>query len=163
MKKSDTVKDYDRAIDLMKYHAQVVWQIFGTSLITETVILGFIGNAFAKCHKLNDENNHFLFWGSIFGLILIMPWLSAFLYTYKQYILRIFQAKKHESTKGIGKLLTEGKKLSEEGKVCVDGEPLSLSWISKKLPPKASYILIMIFFALAYIVLAILSNPWIRI
>ena len=164
IKKNDTVKDYDRTLDLMKYHAQVVWQVFGTFLITETVILGFIGNAFAKCYELNDESNLFLFCGSIFGLILIIPWLSAFLYTYKQYILRIIQARKHENyTKGIGKLITEGKKLSEKGKVCVDGESLSLSWVSKKLPPKKSYIMIMVFFALAYIVLAILSNPWIKI
>ena len=159
--KKDTVKDYDRTLDLMKYHAQVVWQVFGTFLITETVILGFLGNAFAQYFRLNDESNLFLFFGSIFGLILIIPWLSAFLYTYKQYLLRIIQARKHENLENIGKLITEGKEFSEKGEICVDGEIISLSWISKKLPPKKSYIMMMVFFALAYISLAILSNPWI--
>ena len=161
IKKKDIVKDYDRTLDLMKYHAQVVWQVFGTFLITETVILGFLGNAFAQYYKLNDECNLFLFFGSIFGLILIIPWLSAFLYTYKQYLLRIIQARNYENHNGIGKIITEGKEFIEKGEICIDGEFISLSWISKKLPPKKAYIMMMVFFALAFIVLAILSNPWI--
>ena len=149
--------DYDRALTLMQNHAQVVWKVFGTFLLAEAVILGFIGTGLANIDSSDSgASSAWLFGGSVFGLLLIIPWWSIFSYTHAQYLLSVNQARRHENDKtSVGKLLTQGKELSDKGKVFVNGEAIILGFLAKKLPPHSAYKLLMSMFALAFEIMAV--------
>ena len=96
----DFQRDYDRAIQLVQYHAQILWWSFGTFLLAETVILGFLGNTLASASPTCQDQNALVFWGSVIGLFLIIPWYGTFKYTHTQYLLRITRARQLESLTG---------------------------------------------------------------
>ena len=95
------------AIELMQYHTEDLWQQFGSFLLAQTVLLGFIGSSLAN----NVNKNWVLFGGSFIGLLLCFPWYSTFNHNYQYYLLRIKQARHQEEKLGIS-LLSEGRMYS---------------------------------------------------
>lgn len=111
-------KEYDRAISLIQYHTQLLWQEFGAFLLAETVLIGFLGTALTQ-EKAIVGKNWLIFGGATLGLLLCLPWWSTFQHNYQYYRLRMAQAKRLE--KGLaGTLLTEGEDLSSNKEVHID-------------------------------------------
>lgn len=140
---------YSVAITLIQAQVQLFWLIFGAFLLSETVLLG----AIASIDK-NDSNN-LIFWGSILGILISLLWLTTFNYNHAFYQLRIYEARELEPQ--TGEFFTNGRKLHE-------GEPVldvKISWIVRKLRPKISLWLLIGFYGIAFICLAILNLPWI--
>jgi len=155
-KKDVAEKEYDYAISLIQYQTELLWQEFGAFLLAETVLIGFLGTALSQANTLG-EKNWLVFGGAIFGLILCIPWWSTFLHNYEYYVLRIAQAKRHETTLGI-RLLTEGAKLDVG--LCIEEKVFRHRWLARRLPPKCSVRFLIFVFAIAFGILMISSGPW---
>ena len=135
--KSDKISKYDLqvaaegykyAVDLIKYHIQLLWQQFGTYFLAETVIVGFLGNF------LKDEKSPMIILiGASLGLIICFPWWSTHSHNYQYYILRMAQAKQYEKILGLN-LLEQGKSLSEGCVVKVGDENFQHTISAKILP-----------------------------
>jgi hypothetical protein len=152
-------EDYDRALQLVQHHAQVVWWAFGTYLVTHTLILGFLTKAISEYDPSKSNNIRICILGaSIFGFLLALLWWITFSYTHTQYVLRIKQAIRHEPN--LGMLLSEGDKLAKEGSVCVNDHPVSMGYIVHKIPPRYAFRILMLLFAVAYIFIAYIFGPW---
>ncbi|HLF83238.1 MAG TPA: hypothetical protein VI837_03590 [Blastocatellia bacterium] len=151
-----TEKEYDRALSLIQYHTQLLWQEFGAFLLAETVLIGFLGTALIQ-EKAMVGKNWLIFGGGTLGFLLCLPWWSTFQHNYKYYRLRMAQAKRLE--KGLaGTLLTEGEDLGSG--VDIDGTTLRFPWSARLLPPRRAMRLLIIIFALAFLVLAGITRPW---
>ena len=149
-------KEYELAISLMQYYTELLWKEFNAFLLTETVLIGFLGTILAQEHKI-PEKNWLVFGGAIFGLVLCIPWLSTFLHNYEYYVLRIAQAKRHETTLGI-KLMSEGGKLSSG--LCIDEKVFRHPWLARTLPPRRAISFLIFIFVTAFAILMIISGPW---
>jgi hypothetical protein len=79
-------EDYDRALQLVQHHAQVVWWAFGTYLVTQTLILGFLTQAISNYDPLKCNMKIWLFGASVFGILLVLLWWITFDYTHVQYL-----------------------------------------------------------------------------
>ena len=159
-KKDVADKEYDRAISLMQYQTELLWEEFGAFLLAETVLIGFLGAALAQgdADKLLGKN-WLVFMGAVLGLLLCFPWWSTFWHNYKYYQLRIEQAKRHELILGIT-LLTEGEILSSGRTLNINGKILRHPWSARFLPPRRAISILIIIFAIAFSVLIVISGPW---
>lgn len=140
-------KNYDRVITLIQYHVQLFWLVFGAFLLSETVLLGGIASI-AK-----DGSDVWVFAGALFGFILCIPWWTSFQYNHAFYRLRINEAKRFEPAAGSFFL---------NGQALFDGEEVLKVSIPKyaiKLRPKRSVLFLIIIFALAFLIIAIVKNP----
>jgi hypothetical protein len=155
-KKDTAEKEYNYALSLIKYHTELLWQEFGAFLLAETVLIGFVGTILSQAPRLIGSNG-LVFGGAIFGLILCFPWWSTFLHNYEYYVLRIAQAKRHETVLGIN-LLKEGAKL--DSGLCIDEEVFRHPWLARKLPPRHSARFLIVCFSIAYSILIFTSGPW---
>jgi hypothetical protein len=151
-------KEYDRALSLMQYHIGLLWEEFGAFLLTETVLIGFLGTALAQKEPMIGKN-WVVFGGAILGLILCFPWWSTHWHNYRYYQLRIEQAKRHEAKLGIS-LLTEGEKLSSGSAVIINGKKLRHPWLARLLPPRRAFSLLIILFGAAFSILIVITGPW---
>lgn len=111
-----TEKEYQYAISLMQYATELLWHQFSVFMLTETIIVGYLGNILIRNNKLVLGENLFVFVGSVFGLFICILWYSTFKHNHKAYILRMNQAKRHEKVLGI-RLFTEGEKEYNESKI----------------------------------------------
>ena len=139
---------YSVAITLIQAQVQLFWLIFGAFLLSETVLLAAVTSI-----DKNDSNN-LIFWGSILGILISLLWLTTFNYNHAFYQLRIFEARELEPN--TGEFFMNGRKLYE-GKSVLD---IKIPWIVRKLRPKISLWLLIVFYDMAFICLAILNLPW---
>jgi hypothetical protein len=151
-------EEYDRALALMQYHIQLLWQQFGVFLLAETVLLGFLGTAIIQLSSASD-GDWLIFGGAVFGLLLCFPWWSTYWHNYKYYELRIAQARRHEKALGIS-LLTEGKNLSSGSELKIDGTTIRHSSLARVLPPRRAIPLLVIIFGIAFLAFISMSWPW---
>jgi hypothetical protein len=75
-------EEYDRALSLMQYHIQLLWQQFGVFLLAETVLMGFLGTAVIQ-QSSAPQNDWLTFGGAVFGFLLCFPWWSTYWHNYK--------------------------------------------------------------------------------
>lgn len=141
-------KNYDRVITLIQYYVQLFWLVFGAFLLSETVLLGGIASV-AK-----DGHDEWVFAGALFGFILCIPWWTSFQYNHAFYQLRINEAKTFEPA--AGRFFLNGQDLFD-GKVVLK---VSIPKYAIKLRPKKSVSFLIIMFALAFLSIAIVKNPW---
>ena len=141
--------NYDRALALMQYHAQLSWLVFGPFLLTETVLLA----AIAAMMKTGPDPS-FLFGGAVLGLALILPWWASFRQNHQYYLLRMEQAKEFENAPG--NFLAEGKALYDGKRV----HGLRMPWLSRVLPPGWGVACLVIAFAVAFLATAVANAPW---
>jgi hypothetical protein len=151
-------KEYERAISLMQYQTELLWQEFGAFLLAETVLIGFLGTALAQESTLIGKN-WLIFGGAVLGLVLCLPWWSTFEHNYEYYRLRIAQARQHENILGIA-LLTEGKKLSSGQTVKVGNETFRHPLLARLLPPRLGVKFLIILFGIAFSMLIAITAPW---
>jgi len=155
-------KEYERAISLMVYHTELLWEEFGAFLLAETVLTGFLGTALlsaAQQTKAIVAENLVLFSGSILGFLLCIPWYATFLHNYQYYRLRVEQARRHESALGMT-LLSEGQKLSSGEAIRVGDMKLRLPALARCIPPRRSVPLLIAMFAFTFLVLIAITGPW---
>lgn len=142
-------KKYDRAIILIQNQVQLSWLVFSAFLITETVILSAIVTL------IKDEKNILIFFVSIFGLIICVAWWRSFQYNHTFYKLRIEEAKILEKKNGFYK---QGDKLIKKRKILIGKEPITIPWHGGS--PKMAVAILIFLFALAFLALGILNNPF---
>ena len=157
-KKDVADKEYDRAISLMQYQTELLWAEFGAFLLAETVLIGFLGTALVQGGFKIGENL-LVFGGAILGLILCIPWWTTFRHNYESYILRIEQAKRHETVLGIA-LLTEGQALSSGRTMNINGKMLRHPWLVRLLPPRRAVNMLILVFGIPFSVLIAITAPW---
>jgi hypothetical protein len=150
-------EEYDRALSLMQYHIQLLWQEFGAFLLAETVLIGFLGTILAQEGTVAG-NRLLTFGGAILGLLLCIPWWSTYWHNYKYYELRITQARGHEKALGIS-LLTDGKKLSSGDSVSIDGLTIRHPFSARLLPPRRAVPWLIVIFGLAFLALTVFTWP----
>ena len=155
-KKESAEKEYDRAISLLQYHTELLWQEFGAFLLGATVLIGFLGTALSQESALIGKN-WLVFVGALFGLILCVLWFSTFLHNYEYYRLRIEQAKRHEEALGIV-LLTEGEELNSG--LGINKRKLRQPLLARMFPPRRSVKLLILLFGIVFGILMIVSGPW---
>jgi len=136
-------KDYDRAITLIQNQVQLFWLVFGAFLLSETVLLG------AVVSIAKEESNLWILAGSVFGLVLCIPWWTSFKYNHAFYKLRIEEAK--ECVPSEGRFFLNGNDLIE-GK-----NPLGVSIprCAILLKPKKAIALMIIMFAIAFLLISV--------
>jgi hypothetical protein len=156
--------EYQRAIELMIHHTALLWHQFGAFLVAQTVLIGFLGSATTQ-EEISDGRKLIVFIGSLFGIILCIPWLATFQHNYAYYRLRWEQIQRAESSLEIT-LAREGKRLSR-GKTVIfyDGNneadiEVRFPWLANHLPPRAAFPLLIYIFATAFLSLAINSWPF---
>jgi hypothetical protein len=141
-------KDYDRAITLIQYNVQLFWLVFSAFLLSETVLLGAIISI------AMDDASGWMFAGSIFGLLLCLPWWTSFKYNHSFYQLRINEARNCEPSAGL--FFSNGLEIIKGNKVL----DVSLPKYAVALNPKRAVSLLIIMFVLAFLSIAISKNPW---
>jgi hypothetical protein len=145
--KSKNSENYDRAILLIQNQVQLFWLIFGSFLLSETVLLSAITS-------IDEENtNNLTFWGSILGLIICFLWWITSKYNHAFYILRINEAKNYEPDEG--DFFSNGLKLFNGDKVHDVYIPKYVSFFH---PIRSMKILIVLFF-LIFLSIGILNFP----
>lgn len=164
----DFQRDYDRAIQLVQYHAQILWWSFGTFLLAETVILGFLGNMLANASPTCPDQYALVFWGSVIGLFLAIPWYGTFRYTHTQYLLRVERARQLERHTG-SPFFKDGHDFSEkryfevtdlgDPKKTKKIPPLYDRFVFLLFPPRKSFVVFIIVFAVAFGYLAWRAGP----
>jgi hypothetical protein len=153
-----TEKEYELAISLMTYHIDLLWKEFGVFLLAETVLIGFIGTTWLD-KGLTVAENLGIWFVSLFGFLLCVPWLAIFKHNYQYYLLRIEQAKRHEPAVG-STLLSEGQRLSAGNTITVNNVELRLPPLARHLPPRLSVKLLIYWFAVTFFTIFVLTGPW---
>ena len=148
--------NYDRALMLMIHNSEVADKAVHTFLISESVILGFLGKGFSELEP-GDLFNMWLFGGSVLGFLLVGPWWASYSFCLRIESLLSGQVTRYEDSeyKGEdrdevaiqGQLLTEGNALREE--IRRDLKPFG------KMQIRTAYRILMIVFALAFLLMAI--------
>jgi hypothetical protein len=146
---------YDRAITLINFYVQMSWLVFGAFLLSETVILTAAGAAVAVAQR----GPAILV--SLLGLVLIVPWWSAFKYNHALYLLRMIEARECEPE--AGDFFTRGHELIQGG-TFRSPQHTTLKQFSAAIPayarwltPSKSITLLILFFALAFLGLLVQS------
>jgi hypothetical protein len=154
-------KEYEQALSLMEYHTGLLWEEFGVFLLAETVLVGFLGSALVSAMQTQRlvSENLVVFFGSILGILLCIPWYATFQHNYQYYRLRIEQAKRHESVLGTT-LLSEGYMLSSGKALTISGTKLRLPLLARHMPPRRAVPLLISLFAITFLILIIITGPW---
>lgn len=152
------IKEYEFAISLIQYHTELLWLTFGSFLLAETVLIGFLGTALYEQNSVVTENI-VVFIGSLLGFIICILWYATFQHNYTYYELRILQARKCESELGY-KLLQDGQKLSSGKFVNIGEATLRLPTSARHLPPRTSVKWLIILFGIIFFILLFITGPW---
>jgi hypothetical protein len=150
---------YSAAIAILYDEGQFYWQTFGAYLVAHTVFLGFLLQSLAH---YQDAHLILLFYASIYGLILTIPWLASLCRNSGYFRLRIEQARMAEPL-GWNLIDKDGKAFAEGEKVKIGTECLQMPWIARKLKNRMSATFLIICFAIAYVLISVISNPWYKI
>jgi hypothetical protein len=135
---------------LIQNQVQLFWLVFGAFLISETVLLGGV----AQLLSIVNLPKFWIFFSSLFGLILCIPWWTTYKYNHAFYLLRIDEAKKMEKEKLVTEdFFSNGEKLSK-------GEPIpfseaSISKIVKWLKPEKAIAFLICMYGIAFFVIMI--------
>lgn len=82
---------YNIAIQQVRYEGQVLWQRFSAFLWPHTIFLAFVLNS-AAAHRFAVYSPG-VFWPSVIGLPLCLPWLAVYERSAAYYNFRIAQAR----------------------------------------------------------------------
>jgi hypothetical protein len=151
-------KEFENAITLMQYHADLLWNQFNAFLLSETVLIGFIGAVLSKESQF-PQKNPIAFGGAILGLIICIPWFATFKYNYTYHLLRVFQAKRAES-KMNSELFFEGEKISNGNEVTIQNQKIQMKCISLILKPRHAFPMLILFFLISFILIIVFSYPF---
>ena len=145
------------AIDWVKYEGDLLWQVFGAFLLAHTVFVAFLLQAVLDKNLPADHPSGF--WAGLMGLVLCLPWFSAYLRSSKYYEFRIAQAKESEPhdweiLRGAGEDFAEGKP------VTIGGKTFQHTLLAHKLRTRLAVPFMIIVFAVVYGAILVASGPW---
>lgn len=155
---SDETARYDEALEMVRYEGRNIWTILGSFLLAETVLLSVLGAGLVRSSTL-VQGDWILFVGSLFGLLLCVPWWSAVTRNSAYYHFRIHQAKRVEKELS-AKLLVEGAKFSKGDKVVIDGTCHRMPWLARNLHTSVSARLLIAVYALMFLTIVVLHQPF---
>lgn len=147
---------YQAAAEHEKYEGEMVWKTFSAFLLAQTIFLAFIlqpsfGKYYVVAFKLGTNL------AAIFGLLICIPWIISFYRSMAYLNLRHDQAK---SVEPVGwDLLTKDPVETKHFKL----SPMVLKMIAKRFTTRCSVLLLIWFFIGMYIMIIILSGPWISL
>jgi len=151
---------YERALSLMIHHTALLWQTFGSFLLTETVLIGFLGAAIID-KKVSQNGNLIIISGSVIGLIISLLWYSTFRHNSGFYELRWAQLRRIESNLNIN-LAREGSRFSSgDGIPDENNKILRLPLIAQALPPRRAVPLLIVLFAIVFVLFIVTQLGWI--
>ncbi len=153
------LKRYDSAIQLLIYEGQMLWTILASFLVTNTILLGFIGQMVSNMKPIIFSSNWPCFIAGIFGFVLMFPWTGTFMRNSDYYHFRMEQAKEAEPDDY--KLLKDrGETFAEGSNVVINGKTARIGHFACILRNKrAVYIMLLCFFFIyAFIIIAF--GPW---
>ena len=150
----NTEKNFDRSLTLIQYYVQLMWLVFGAFLLVETVLLGSISTL------LKDGEDIWIFYGSILGLILTIPWYHSFKYYHSLYLLNLDFGLKFEPENS--PFLSQGGKLvkGERVKNLKLFKELKISRITRLFSPKNSVLTLIFIFCTTFIIISICYFPF---
>ena len=91
--------DFDKyriTVEFLKYEGTMLWQIFNSFFIANTIFIGFVSAFFVK-NQSQSINYSLLMISGIIGLMVAFFWLITFTGNSRWYYFRMKQAKKAES------------------------------------------------------------------
>jgi hypothetical protein len=168
------LQKYQAALQLLQYEQQILWLIFGAFLLPHTVLVGFLldsflgGRAEAAWHLGR-------FSVAVLGLLVSIPWFAAYGRNAAYYFFRMSQAKAAEPDnwhllKVDGESFADGDqvtievrhKVTIDGKeqVTIDGKKHQIPCFSRFFRTRWAIPVLMLFFPVIYLGLAILNGPW---
>jgi len=145
---------YQAAAENEKYEADMVWQTFSAFLLAQTIFLAFLlqysfGQNYVVHYALGINI------AAIFGLLICVPWMISFYRSMAFFNLRATQAKFAEPE---GWNLLNGESVEEKQFTVSKKIPKR---ISKYFTTRCSVALLIWFFIGIYILIILLSGPWI--
>lgn len=141
-------KQYDRALTLIQYYVQLTWLIFGAFLLAETVLV-------AAAATVAKDAPALVFFGSLLGLALALPWWASFRYNHALYLLRVFEARSLEPA--VGTFFTTGNQLIKGAKL-FEGE-VQIPKVARALSPRKSCTMLILTFVIVFVALAVAYRP----
>jgi len=149
---------YLTAIEEVRHEANLLWQEFGSFLLVQSVFLAFLLQS-TLGESLIIQTNLGSTMSAIIGFTLCFPWYGTFIRTKKFYKFRIAQAKEAEPPSWRF-LADRGKNFSEGKEVKIGDQTFKMKWFERKLKPTNSAKIVIVFFAIIYIFIFIVSGPW---
>ncbi len=146
------------ALELVKYDGNSFWQTFGTFLVSQTVILGFLlaslGNGIGLMAWRPGA-----FGAALVGMILAVPWFAASERQRGYYRLRFAQARAAEP-KDWDLVGGTAQSFSAGREVTVAGERYRLGLFARSISVQRSGGVVILTFAVVYAALALANGPW---
>lgn len=154
----DNMARYQRVVEEVDRTGQLLWQIYGTFLLPQTIFLSFLLQT-----TLGDFRALYFrpgpFFTALVGAFLCIPWAACFFRSSEYYIFRMAQAREAEPS-GWNIINGDGEKFAEGKGVQAGGKQHRIGYLSRKLRTKSSAPLLITIFAAVYIVIAAISGPW---
>ena len=157
--KSQNTDGYLATIEHARYEGQLIWQIFGTFLVAHTVFLAFLLQAMPNVQQDLLTYHWGIFFAGIVGLILCLPWIATYFRSADFYRFRMAQARLKEPEEW-QLIRNTGEKFAEGHRVFIDGRLYQVSWIGKILRPTRSLPVLVVTFAIMYVIVIVISWPW---
>lgn len=143
------IEVYKISLEQVRYEGNLTWKVFSSFLLTHTIFLGFLLTYLSK-----GAQKEILFLTSLFGLVLCLPWLAAYLRSSDYYRFRMAQARKAEPESH--SLLKQGKLFSEGASTHLN---YRMGWLARTLPTKQGAIFLIITYIMFYLIIFI-STIW---
>lgn len=149
---------YSHALDLLKYEGEMLWQILGTYMVVNTLLIGFIGQAIITNPNFSTNGSWPCVFGGFFGLAMVIPWYGTFLRNSKYYRFRMDQARKLEDLQ-FPLLNGDGHLFAENNKVPGIEKPHHLHHISAWMRNKRAADILILSFVIIYFLAIVYCWP----
>jgi hypothetical protein len=157
--KTEDLERYKVAIEHVRYEGQLLWQIFGSFLLTHTIFMAFLLQAATGNAQIIPSYRLGMFIASIAGMVLCIPWAGSYARSSAFYIFRMAQARQVEPKDWtlVGK---DGENFSSGNIVILGAEQYQIFWLARIFRTQRSVPFLIFFFFLIYLAFFILSGPW---
>jgi hypothetical protein len=149
---------YAAALEQTRYEGQLMWQIFGAFLLPHTVFLAFLLQTAFGSGQINSYRPG-VFFASIVGGLLCIPWAASYSRNSDYYTFRMAQAREAEPMNW-NLLKGQGEQFSAGEKVRIADKTYRVNWLSRVLRTKRSVPLLISFFVIVYLGILVLNGPW---
>ena len=153
----DIKAEYESALEMVRYHGMLLWQIFQAFILAITVLSGFIFQKITP--KFIGVSNLQLFVGSLVGFLISILWLATFKRNSDYYNFRIAQAKEIESRLNY-RILQDGEDFSEGYKVKIQNKPYKIGILGAILRTSIATPILISIFIVIYLFFMLVSGPW---
>lgn len=153
------IKKYEFSIQLLIFEGQMLWTILTAFLVTNTILLGFIGQMVSNLKPVAFGTNWPCFIAGLLGFLLIIPWIGTFLRNSDYYHFRMEQAKETEP-EGYSLLTERGEKFAEGSQVAVNNKSVRIGHFACILKNKRAVYILLITFSILYLFIIFSFGPW---